>query len=94
MTIREEKQELINLAIGEAASLHFGDSPSAIFESTKAKQIADNLIASLDTIEGPIVTALVEALEKIADPRKRDHREPDAATELGCVMHIANFTEI
>lgn len=29
------------------------------------------------------------ALEKIADPRKRDHREPDAYTQLGCVMHIA-----
>jgi hypothetical protein len=29
------------------------------------------------------------ALEKIADPRKRDHREPDAQTELYCVMHIA-----
>jgi dynactin complex subunit len=32
---------------------------------------------------------LRSALEKIADPRKRDHREPDAYTELGCVMHIA-----
>lgn len=31
-----------------------------------------------------------EALEKIADPRKRDHREPDAYTELGCVMNIAD----
>ena len=30
-----------------------------------------------------------KALEKISDPRKRDHREPDAYTELGCVMHIA-----
>jgi hypothetical protein len=30
------------------------------------------------------------ALEKIADPRKRDHKEPDAYTELGCVMNIAN----
>lgn len=29
------------------------------------------------------------ALEKIADPRKRDHKEPDAYTQLGCVMHIA-----
>lgn len=31
----------------------------------------------------------VAALEKIADPRKRDHKEPDAYTTLGCVMHIA-----
>lgn len=32
---------------------------------------------------------LREALEKIADPRKRDHKEPDAYTTLGCVMRIA-----
>lgn len=31
-----------------------------------------------------------EALGKIADPRKRDHKEPDTYTELACVMHIAN----
>jgi len=31
-----------------------------------------------------------EALEKIGDPRKRDHQEPDAYTQLGCVMNIAN----
>jgi hypothetical protein len=30
-----------------------------------------------------------DALEKISDPRKRDHREPDTYTTLGCVMHIA-----
>lgn len=30
------------------------------------------------------------ALQKIADPTKRDHKEPDAYTTLGCVMHIAN----
>lgn len=32
---------------------------------------------------------LREALEKIADPRKR-HKEPGAYTDLGCVMKIAN----
>jgi hypothetical protein len=31
-----------------------------------------------------------EALEKISDPRKRDHKEPDAYTTLGCVMSIAD----
>lgn len=30
-----------------------------------------------------------KALEKIADPTKRDHKEPDAYTTLGCVMNIA-----
>ncbi len=33
---------------------------------------------------------LVEALKKIADPRLRDHKEPDQYTELGCVMHMAD----
>ncbi len=32
---------------------------------------------------------LRQVLEKIADPRKRDHSEPDAYTQLGCVMHMA-----
>lgn len=29
-------------------------------------------------------------LQKIADPRLRDHKEPDAYTQLGCVMNMAN----
>ncbi len=36
------------------------------------------------------VDHLRQALGKIADPRLRDHREPDAYTELGCVMNIAS----
>ena len=36
-----------------------------------------------------IVIRYREALERIADPRLR-HREPDAYTELGCVMNIAD----
>lgn len=32
---------------------------------------------------------LVEALRKIADPRLRDHQEPDKYTECGCMMHMA-----
>lgn len=30
-----------------------------------------------------------DALERIADPRKRTHKEPDAYTTLGCVMNMA-----
>ncbi len=33
-----------------------------------------------------------ECLGKIADPRKRDHQEPDAYTQLGCVMNMADET--
>lgn len=36
------------------------------------------------------VQVLLDALEKIADPRKRDHKEPDTYTELGCIMNIAD----
>lgn len=36
------------------------------------------------------VHKLTEALEQIADPRLRDHTEPDAYTTLGCVMNIAS----
>lgn len=30
-----------------------------------------------------------ETLEKIVDPRKRDHKEPDKYTECGCIMNMA-----
>lgn len=36
------------------------------------------------------VERLRAVLEKIADPRKRDHTEPDEYTQLGCVMNMAN----
>jgi hypothetical protein len=37
-----------------------------------------------------MLATLISALEQIADPRKRDHKEPDTYTELGCVMNIAS----
>ena len=30
------------------------------------------------------------ALEKIADPRKRDHKEPDKYAEVGCMINMAD----
>jgi hypothetical protein len=60
------------------------------------------LLDEIDTLRAQVViihenqrntedenTKLKAALEKIADPRKRDHSEPDKYTELGCVMNIA-----
>lgn len=35
-------------------------------------------------------SVLVEALEKIADPRLRDHKEPDKYTEVGCMINMAD----
>ena len=56
------------------------------------QELLDGLDAIHDHIIADQVAAkkLVAALEKIADPRKRDHSEPDAYTQLGCVMNIAN----
>lgn len=45
-----------------------------------------NKLASINAV----VTIYHEALAQIADPRLRPHREPNAYTELGCVMNIAN----
>lgn len=35
-------------------------------------------------------TVLRETTDKIEDPRKRDHQEPDDYTRLGCVMNMAS----
>ena len=32
---------------------------------------------------------LKKTMDKIEDPRKRDHKEPDVYTQLGCVMNMA-----
>lgn len=48
------------------------------------------LYAEKHVTDIPRVKALIEALAKIADPRLRDHREPDAQTEVYCMIHIAS----
>ena len=53
-----------------------------MFDPAWVSGLAGQLQAKLDIA--------VEALDKISDPRKRDHKEPDAYTTLGCVMNIAN----
>lgn len=52
--------------------------------------VNSKLVSSCSPERIQALIAVVEALEKIADPRKRDHKEPDTYTELGCVMNIAN----
>lgn len=49
----------------------------------------DHALFDLSTLLA-IVDVMQAALEKIEDPRKRDHKEPDAYTTLGCVMSIAS----
>lgn len=36
------------------------------------------------------IERLEDALDKIRDPKRRDHSEADAYTTLGCVMNIAD----
>lgn len=54
--------------------------PVTIFEAFEAGYAACVADASV----------LVEALEKIADPRLRDHKEPDKYTEVGCMINMAD----
>lgn len=58
-----------------------------------------DIVSTKDTVEGGIhvidysaFQKCVDTLKKIADPRLRDHKEPDAYTQLGCVMHMAEET--
>ena len=44
------KEELIFQALG-AASMCWSGTPSGIFDSTRCKQIGDELIAALETVE-------------------------------------------
>lgn len=37
-----------------------------------------------------LVDSYRQVLYKISDPRKRDHKEPDPYTELGCIMNMAD----
>lgn len=57
-------------------------------EIDRCREIAERDGKDYSAIHRKLAIA-VEALEKIADPTKRDHKEPDAYTQLGCVMHIA-----
>lgn len=62
---------------------------------TRARETISNLHGNISAASAYVMmlakecNGLREALEKIADPRKRHHSEPDKYTELGCVMQIA-----
>lgn len=64
------------------------------FEETKMSTVATYYIKGVgDKLYAYVALEDYErlkvALEKIADPRLRDHKEPDTYTELCCVMNIA-----
>jgi len=56
-----------------------------VTDSSRAKEIYTAGANSL----APLLLEAVEALEKVADPRKRDHKEPDAYTQHACMMNLA-----
>jgi hypothetical protein len=65
------------------------ESGLVVVSSEQYEPDIPKLMEQIHVVESSAVQDLLDALEKIADPRKRDHKEPDAYTELGCVMHIA-----
>lgn len=60
----------------------FGDAGDAALFMSESRNALPALISALELAVG--------ALGKVADPRKRDHKEPDNYTQLGCVMHLSN----
>lgn len=80
------KEELETLK----AWVHWKKLESDLDEHDQAfvKAVSD-LISENGTMKAIIERQKI-ALKKIADPRLRDHKEPDAFTELGCVMNIAD----
>ena len=53
-------------------------------------EIIDDNRSQIQWLTSALLSA-VSALQKIEDPRLRDHKEPDAYTELGCVMNMASI---
>jgi hypothetical protein len=76
MTIRDK----LNFGMGEAEGIKRREM--------RVKGVLISAIKGVKILEAEHAL-MKEALEKIADPRKR-HKEPDKYTELGCVMNIAD----
>jgi hypothetical protein len=53
----------------------------------KSKRIKE--LIKLRDEKDRVIELYKTTLEKIADPRKRDHSEPDEYTSHGCVIHMA-----
>lgn len=54
----------------------------------EAREVAAQ-VNKLLTVLSTAVRDMADTLDKISDPRKRDHQEPDDYTKLGCVMNMA-----
>lgn len=65
------------------------DNQSGSFLQRDLEKIrTKSITAGASLLAEPLLLA-IEALEKIADPRKR-HKEPDKYTEVGCIMNISD----
>jgi hypothetical protein len=71
-------------AIEKDGFLRFIEAEKIVTKVMDESGIKDNLKLQAQ------VKIMSEALGKIADPRKRDHSEPDAYTQVGCLMNIAS----
>lgn len=56
---------------------------------TGVQYLTTKVVEALNSKRELAIGVMVAALEKIEDPRKRDHKEPDKYTEVGCMMNIA-----
>jgi hypothetical protein len=82
-----ERNRMEALVSGKVEELNALKEENRILAITGAKREDD---AFNEGYYQETISELRAALEKIADPRKRDHKEPDAQTEVYCLMHIAN----
>lgn len=64
-----------------AAMQDTGDVVRSLYQGSEVSKRMQGLTLKLERAKA--------WLEKIADPRKRDHREPDKYTEVGCMIYMA-----
>lgn len=77
--------------VGKVYDVTAGSINSLIQQLEESQEEVAELNALLAGNKHPFheTLALLEALEKIHDKRKRDHQEPDSQTEVYCMNHIA-----
>ena len=99
--LRAKAEEFIELGPDECVEYEYEDAVSTLKLLDALAAVTKELNEWKDTVRTNIMhvelsktqaalDVMRDGLDKIADPRKRDHSEPDAYTTLGCVMNIAD----
>lgn len=76
----------IHILIKEVERLNdvIQDSVDAQKFKRELRRKTEDFLVAMEEVE-----KLKDVLKKIADPRLRSHKEPDAYSQLGCVMNMA-----